>query len=115
MHYGFLTAGALDRAPGYSRKARLYDVPEGVRAAFGEEGIAGAHGDRHELEMRLWRLLERAADNSPEERRDKLRAMGYDGGHDLLVSISHYGDDPDYVEGFVEGCLERMRKEEADR
>lgn len=53
--------------------------------------------------------------NSPEERRDKLRAMGYDGGHDLLVSISHYGDDPDYVEGFVEGCLERMRKEEADR
>lgn len=42
MHYGFLTGGALDWAPGYSRKARLYDVPEGVREALGEEGIAGA-------------------------------------------------------------------------
>lgn len=112
MHYGFLTGGALDRAPGYSRKARLYDMPEGVREALGEEGIAGAHGDRHELEMRLWRVLERAADDSPEERRDKLRAMGYDGGYDLLVFISRYGDDPDYVEGFVEGCLERIREED---
>lgn len=114
MHYGFLTGGALNRAPGYSNKARLYDVPEGVREALGEEGIAGAHGDRHELQMRLWRVLERAIVDGPEERRDKLRAIGYDGGYDLLVFISRYGDDPDYVEGFVEGCLERIREEEAD-
>src|SRR5215216_3676145 len=48
MHYSFLTGGALDRVPGRSSKERLYDVLDAVRAKMGEEGIAGAHGDRNE-------------------------------------------------------------------
>ncbi len=46
------------------------------------------------------------------ERRRSLQAFGYDCGYDALVFISRYEDDPDYVEGFVEGCLERVREEE---
>jgi hypothetical protein len=37
---------------------------------------------------------------------------GYDGGYDFRVFLSCYEDDPDYVEGFVEGCLERIAEEE---
>lgn len=114
MHYSFLTGGALDHAAGRSRKQRLYDVPETVRAEMREEEIAGAHGDRNELEIRLHRLLEQAVDDSPVERRRSLQAFGYDCGYDALVFISRYEDDPDYVEGFVEGCLERVREEEEE-
>jgi hypothetical protein len=114
MHYSFLTGAALDRVAGRSSKERLYDVAEAVRAEMGEEGIAGAHGDRNELEMRLHRLLERAVDDSPEERRSRMRGFGYDCGYEALVFISCYEDDPDYVEGFVEGCLERVREEEEE-
>ncbi len=114
MHYSFLTGGALDHAAGRSKKQRLYDVPETVRAEMREEEIAGAHGDRNELEIRLHRLLEQAVDDSPVERRRSLQAFGYDCGYDALVFISRYEDDPDYVEGFVEGCLERVREEEEE-
>jgi hypothetical protein len=83
-----------------------------ARSEMGEEGIAGAHGDRHELEMRLHRLLEQAVDDSPEERRRGLWAFGNDCGYDARLFISRYEDEPDYVEGFVEGCLERIAEEE---
>jgi hypothetical protein len=112
MHYSFLTGGALDHAAGRSRKKRLYDVPEAVRAEMREEEIAGAHGDRNELEMRLHRLLEQAEDDSPEKRRRSLWAFGNDCGYDALVFISRYEDEPDYIEGFIEGCLERIAEEE---
>jgi hypothetical protein len=79
-----------------------------------EEEIAGAHGDRSELEMRLHRLLEQAVDDSPEERRGSLWAFGNDCGYDHLVFISRYEDQPDYIEGFVEGCLERIEEEEVE-
>lgn len=64
--------------------------------------------------MRLWRLLERATDDSPDRRREKLRGTGYDCGYELRLFISRYGEDPDYVGGFVEGCLERIREEEEE-
>ncbi len=35
-------------------------------------------------------------------------------GYDLRLFISRCGDDSDYVEGFVEGCLERIRETEED-
>lgn len=108
MHYSFLTSGALDRAAGRSRKKRLYYVPEAVRSEFGEEGVAGVHGDRHELQMRLHRLLEQAVDDSLEERRRGLWAFG----NDACVFISRYEHESDYVEGFVDGCLERIAEEE---
>jgi hypothetical protein len=114
VHYSFLTGAALDRVAGRSSKERLYDVAETVRAEMGEEGIAGDHGDRNELEMRLHRLLERAVEDSPGERRSGMRHLGYDCGYEALVFISCYEDDPDYVEGFVEGCLERVREEEEE-
>jgi hypothetical protein len=114
MHYSFLTGGALDRVAGRSSKERLYDVSEAVRAEMGEEGVAGAHGDRNELEMRLHRLLERAVDDSLEERRSGMQHLGYDCGYEALVFFSCYEDDPDYIEGFVEGCLERVREEEEE-
>jgi hypothetical protein len=114
MHYSFLTGPALDRVAGRSSKERLYDVPEAVRAEMGEEGIAGAHGDRNELEMRLHRLLERAVDDGLEERRSGMQHLGYDCGYEALVFFSCYEDDPDYIEGFVEGCLERVREEEEE-
>jgi hypothetical protein len=79
-----------------------------------EEEIARAHGDRHELQIRVWWLLERAMDDSPEGRREKLRGTGYDCGYELCLFISRYGEDPDYVGGFVEGCLERIREEEEE-
>jgi hypothetical protein len=113
MHYSFLTGGALDHAAGRSRKKRLYDVPEALRAEMKEEEIAGAHGDRNELRWRLHELLERAVDDSPEERRRRLWAFGNDCGYDHLVFISRYEDEPDYIEGFIDGCLERMEEEEA--
>lgn len=112
MHYRFQTSGTLERAAGHSSKMRLYDVPEVLRAEMAEEQIAGAHGDRSELEMRLHMLLERAVDDSPEERRARLEHLGYDCGYDFCVFISLYEDEPDYLEGFVEGCLERIREEE---
>jgi hypothetical protein len=114
MHYSFVTGGALDHVRGRSAKGRLYDLPQGERAAMSEEQIAGQHGDRAELETRLWRLLERAADHGPEERKENMRAFGYDGGYDFRIFLSCYEDDPDYVEGFVEGCLERIAEEEDD-
>ena len=114
MHYAFLTGGAQDLVPGRASKERLYDVPSEARGEKSEEEIAGAHGDRHELQMRLWRLLERAIDDTLEGRREKLRGAGYDCGYDLRLFISRYGDDPEYVEGFVEGCLERIREEEEE-
>jgi hypothetical protein len=114
MHYSFLTGGALDRVAGRSRKERLYDVSEAVRTEMGEEEIAGAHGDRSELQMRLHRLLEQATDDSTEERRRSLWALGNDCGYDGLLFFSRYEDEPDYVEGFVEGCLERIEEEEAE-
>jgi hypothetical protein len=103
MHYSFLTGGALDHARGYSRRKRLYDLPEKQRAGMSEELIAGEHGDRNELQMRLHRMLERAIDDSPEARREHMHAMGFDCGYDSLEFISRYEEDPDYVEGFVEG------------
>jgi hypothetical protein len=114
MHYSFLTAGALDHAAGRSKRKRLYDVPETIRAEMGEEGIAGAHGDRNELQMRLHRLLEQAVDDSLEERRRSLQAFGNDCGYDGLVFISRYEDEPNYVEGFVEGCLGRIAEHEVE-
>ena len=112
MHYWFLTHGALDRVEGRSNMPRLYDVPEGLRLEMSEEQIAGAHGDRSELQMRLHMLLDRAVDDSPDERRGRLEHFGYDCGYDFRVFISLYEDEPDYIEGFVEGCLERIREEE---
>jgi len=112
MHYRFHTGGTLDRAARRSSKTRLYDVPEALLAEMSEEQIAGAHGDRSELEMRLHMLLGRAVDDSPEERRARLEHLGYDCGYDGCVFISLYEDEPDYLEGFVEGCLERMREDE---
>jgi hypothetical protein len=112
MHYRFHTSGTLDRAAGRSSKMRLYDVPETLRAEMAEEQIAGAHGDRSELEMRLHMLLERSVDDGPEGRRARLEHLGYDCGYDFRLFISLYEDEPDYLEGFVEGCLERMREEE---
>ena len=103
---------ALDHVRGRSAKERLHDLPQEQRAAMSEEQIAGQHGDRAELETRLWRLLERAADDGPEKRKENMRALGYDGGHDFRVFLSCYEDDPDYVEGFVEGCFERIAEEE---
>lgn len=70
----------------------------------------GAHADRLELDMRLHRLLERAADDSLDARREKLFGIGYDCGGEALVFIERYGSDPSYAEGFVEGCLERIRE-----
>ena len=112
MHYHWLTSGALDRAVGSGTRPRLYDVPEEVRAEMTEEQIAGAHGDRNELQMRLHMLLERAVDDSPEQRRGSLEHFGYDCGYDYQVFITAYEDEPDYIEGFVEGCLERIREDE---
>jgi hypothetical protein len=112
MHYYFLTGNALDHTAGCCRKKRLYDMPETVRAEMSEEEIAGAHGDRNELRWRLHMLLERAADDSLEERRRRLWAFGNDCGYDHLVFISRYEDEPGYIEGFVEGCLERIAEEE---
>lgn len=117
MHYGFVArpGGALDHAPGHESCGLLYDVPEQMRAELGEDGVVGAHGDRHELEMRLWRVLERAADDSEGERREGLRGLGFDCGYDARVFYSSYADEPDYVGGFVDGCLERIREgEEGD-
>lgn len=75
MHYRFHTSGTLERAAGRSSKTRLYDVPETLREEMAEEQIAGAHGDRSELEMRLHMLLERAVDDGPEERRGRLEHL----------------------------------------
>ncbi len=112
MHYWFLTHGALDRVDGRSSKPRLYDVPDALRVEMSEEQIAGAHGDHNELQMRLHMLLDRAVDDSPDERRGRLEHLGNDCGYDFRVFISLYEDEPDYIEGFVEGCLERIREEE---
>ena len=112
MHYSFLTGNALDNARGYSRRKRLYDLPEEERAGMSKERIAGEHGDRNELQMRLHRMLERAIDDSAETRREHMHAMGFDCGYDLLVFIFRYEQDPDYVEGFVEGCLKRISEDE---
>lgn len=112
MHYRFHTSGTLDRAAGRSSKARLYDVPEALRTEMTDERIAGAHGDRSELEMRLHMLLARAIDDSLEERRARLEHLGYDCGYDGSVFILLYEDEPDYLEGFVQGCLERIREDE---
>ena len=108
MHYRFHTSDTPKR----SGKMQLYDVPEILREEMTEEQIAGAHGDRSELEMRLHILLERAVDDSPEKRRDRLEHLGYDCGYDFRIFISLYENEPDYVEGFVDGCLERVREEE---
>jgi hypothetical protein len=114
MHYQWLTSGALDRAVGSGTRPRLYDVPDGVREEMTEEQIAGAHGDREELQMRLHMLLERAIDDSPEQRRGSLEHFGYDCGYDYQVFITAYEGEPDYIEGFVEGCLERIREDEGE-
>ncbi len=44
--------------------------------------------------------------------RRRLWAFGNECGSDHLVFISRYEDEPDYIEGFVEGCLERIAEEE---
>jgi len=36
--------------------------------------------------------------------------VGYEHGYDAMVFYSGYGDDPQYVEGFVRGALERIGK-----
>jgi hypothetical protein len=111
MHYQWLTSGALDRAVGSGTsgtRPRLYYVPDGVREEMTEEQIAGAHGDRNVLQMRLHMLLERAVDDSPEQRRDSLEHFGYD----YREFITAYEDEPDYIEGFVEGYLERVREDD---
>jgi len=77
-----------------------------------EEQVAGAHGDRNELQMRLHMLLERAVDDSHEHRRGRLEHFGFDCGYDHRVFITAYEDEPDYIDGLVEGCLERLREEE---
>lgn len=51
-------------------------------------------------------------DYGPEGRRERLRGTGYDCGYELRLFISRYGENSDYLEGFVEGCLERIREEE---
>jgi len=112
MHYWFLTHGALDRVEGRSSKPRLYDVPDALRMEMSEEQIAGTHGDRNELQMRLHMLLDRAVDDGPDERRGRLEHLGYDCGYDFRVFYTLYEDEPNYIEGFVEGCLERIREEE---
>jgi hypothetical protein len=41
-------------------------------------------------------------------------AIGYDHGYDAEVFYLGLALDPAYVEGFVEGCLERIGEEESD-
>ncbi len=41
-------------------------------------------------------------------------AMGYDHGHDAQVFYLGLALDPKYVEGFVEGCLERIGEEDPE-
>ena len=82
-------------------KEQLYDVTEAVRTEMGEEGIAGVHGDRNELEMLLHSLLKWAVYDSTEERCSGVRYLCYDYGYEVLVFFFCYEDDLDYVEGFV--------------
>jgi hypothetical protein len=41
-------------------------------------------------------------------------AIGYDHGYDAQKFYLGLALDPDYVEGFVEGCLERIGEEDPD-
>ena len=41
-------------------------------------------------------------------------AIGYDHGYDAEVFYLGLALDPTYVEGFVEGCLERIGEQEPD-
>ncbi len=42
-------------------------------------------------------------------------AVGYDHGYDAEVFYLGLALDPKYVEGFVEGCLERIGEDDPDR
>jgi hypothetical protein len=69
MHYSFLTGGALDHAVGRSRKQRLYDVPETVRAEMREEEEEGlTHPDDVTAEQFLGMWLDPGL--PPEERHE---------------------------------------------
>ena len=39
--------------------------------------------------------------------------VGYDRGYDGAMFYPSYGDEKDYLDGFVEGCVERILEDEA--
>ena len=42
-------------------------------------------------------------------------ALGYDHGYDAEVSYLGLALDPKYIEGFVDGCLEKIGKYDPDK
>lgn len=106
--YLFLTRG--DSASGRGRPA-LFDLPAEVRAQMSEEQIAGAHGDRNELFVRLDRILTFMEDDSVEGRRSHMQGLGYECGQESATFFRCYETEPDYVEGFMHGCIERLEEE----
>lgn len=106
--YLFLTRG--NPASGRGRAA-LFDLPSEVRAQMSEEQIAGAHGDRNELFVRLDRLLTFMEDDSIEGRRRHMQGLGYECGQESATFYRCYETEPDYVDGFVRGSIERLEEE----
>lgn len=106
---------------------RVYDTP-----GLTDEERAAEHGLRHDLLLALYEELEPAFDVSlswppngyevgedgelvgPEETPEgRSAAIGYDHGYDFGVFYEGSADDGWYVEGFVEGSLERIGEEGA--
>lgn len=106
--YLFLTRG--DSASGRGRPA-LFDLSPEVRAEMSEEQIAGAHGDRNELFVRLDRILTFMEDDSVQGRRSHMQGLGYECGQESATFFRCYETEPDYVEGFVRGCIDRLEEE----
>ena len=104
-YYLFLTRGFEKDGRG---EEPLFDLPAELRDAMSEEEIAGTHGDRNELFVRLDRILTALEDDSPEARRRNMFGMGYECGSESAVFYRLYEREPDYLDGFVQGALEYL-------
>lgn len=105
------------RAPSSPQLPRLHDLGEGVRSSMSEEEIAAGHGERHELLIRLYRLLDLLGSEDGASRKQRMYGLGYECGYDGGVFYTRYEHDQDYLDGFVEAALELIGEEgcEEDR